>query len=347
MKLKDNKIDWVNVYLQSLESETTLTSDDLLVPHPLHDTFHRKAPEGRIEDIGKARGVEYTKKHNREAQTWSIDMNTPNQGMSCSSTCDNHNYANGGVYPIELIEKNLPEGSVVRKGALVYISGVECEVVRCYYRKIVPLKKHNITVGDARDKNGKDDLLLIDREMNEKKCSFTCYWDSKVHATICLREKVTVGYGSINTKLVVTFDDFNIRSWALCEKYHGVRVSDAVLLAAAEDRNFYDSISNFDKDVRFVLNALMRSFVMVSIETFDESNKIDDSISTLYEAKSFDKLTAEQKINICGTIDKYEDDIFDWETNEWSTFIRAQYFEGRLTNDQQQLNSLIQTLLLF
>jgi len=334
-KLKENKIQWIDAYLSSLESSMTLTDDDLSLCHPLHGTFHRKAPQGQILDIGKARVMEYNGKFNKETKNWSINMNGLKKGMSCSRSCHNHNFARGGVYPIELIESNLPAESVVRENELVFINGVECEVIRCYCREITQLKESNITVGEALNKHGKDDLLLIEPEINGNKCSFSCYWDSKEHATICLREEMTVGYRSRDIKGTLTFADFNIKSWTLCEKYLGVRVSTLVLQMAMEGRNFHDSISDFDKDVKFVLNALMTSFFMVSIEAFDESSGIDDSISTLYEAKSLDILTTDQKKNICDTIDKYESEIFDWETIEWSTVLRPLYFEGLLTHDLQ------------
>ena len=323
---------WLYEYLDTFPTTSSvLDEDDKNSIHPLHSIIHRKAQhyQGSYEipdkkDLGRAKRNprEYNKVGTKGTLDWKVNMDGLHIGMSCNSCCDVQNFCKKlSVFPYNLLERNLPEGTISNLGDVVIFQGIQLPVIRCFNREIVS-SQTQITVRDALNQHGKNDDLLLEHGGEQE--SFSCYWDTKQHATICLRKEIVVSARSFESDGSLIFGNelFNRDVWNLCDDYFAVKIPKKLLEIASGGDDFNDAISLFDSNTQCIFLALIQAFFVACIDDVNENVMIDDSISTLYIAKTLDKLTFQQKSDICDIIDKYEYEIFGWDSTEWLTIQR-------------------------
>ena len=324
------KPEWLQDYINSIIEARQLEENELTKIHPFCATIHRKAATSATTDeetkrnLGRARKnpAEYIRIAVKDYPCkWNVNMNKKKMGLSCTKNCAFHNYISfAHVYPFDLLNANI-SGLVTKDGCKVDIAGCPCRTYKCYSRSISTLSSR--TVKDALDCCGKHDSFLINEGSK-----FSCYWDTNEHCTLCLKDITLIDtskppsdlsyaiFDNLTNEIVFGESIFDRSAWTECN-YLGVKVTDVIISSAQKGEMLDDATGKMDDKQAAVINALDQAFYAAPHDAGEENRTINALISTVFQLTSLSDLTAEQSYLIIQIIDKYEHEIYGWDTTEW------------------------------
>lgn len=304
---------WIQQYIESLPKNEKLTEEELNKNHPYRKTIHRKVYSSMKKYLGhiKTSPNEFTK--TIITKTWAINMDTPNMGLSCSGTCD---YLKGSfIYPYELLAHHIPESLISRDEDNVLICGEYCLIFGCYNRDVMSLQTK--TVGEALECYGKDDSFLIDD-------NFSCYWKTKDYCILCLRKSIDFDTSNMKTQpkdqsIMLSSLIFDTDPWTKCTNSIGVKLPTIIFDLVERNEMLQDVLDKMPEEKRTIIQILMTAFKSASIDDIEENIIINDAITSVFYASSFNELNVEIIIQI---IDKYECAVYGYDSSEWNEKLR-------------------------
>ena len=323
MKTAFETCQWRKNYLDALPTPKILTVEEMDRSHPYREIIHRKSQilNGDMTiNLGLARlkPTEFYQSDDSDQNTWGINMDGFQIGLSSSSDCDSHGFvANSYVYPYDLLKLYLGD-LITRSNDSVAIGIRKCTTYKCFSRKIPASER---TVREAFNCHGKHNDFILDGK-------FSCYWDSNQHCTLCLRESTTFLYTDTTNKFEsdgsFIFDNahFHRNEWTVCANYLGVKVPDIYFLLAEKKIPLDDALTKMEKFQRSLVTALLQAFANPLAETLEHNSELNTQIVKVFNLSSFDNLSGEDSTIIIRIIDLYEFQLYGWETSEWSELLR-------------------------